>query len=312
MRKIIIALLMAAIAISLSISSVHGVETGINDLTGPRMVNWVGTNIITPHPSAVSTYSAMGHSFRITYTNVTLSFIEILCYKIGNPSAYFGVAIYNATGTYNSNALPATLLETSTTQLQISSIGAAAVYSNFTFANTTLLTADTVYFAVIYEINETTCDASNTLAVGAQDGVIPYDGDIAYFNNNAWTRIANYAGCINVYGYGDGSRVQYVGGNSYYFDTVLTYDLADIAVTTSVAPVDVMFVTLLLLIFLCIFLMLKSGIPILNFVFGVITLGISAYSLQNPTIVFFGYIQMAAILMASLCMLSGYRSFRNE
>lgn len=48
----------------------------------------------------------------------------------------------------------------------------------------------------------------------------------------------------------------------------------------------------------------KSNVPIINFVFGVVTLGTAAYYL-GANIVFAGWINILAILMASLCMLSG-------
>lgn len=54
----------------------------------------------------------------------------------------------------------------------------------------------------------------------------------------------------------------------------------------------------------------KSNVPIINFVFGVVTMGTAAYYL-GANIVFAGWINILAILMASLCMLSGAMKLRD-
>lgn len=152
--------------------------------------------------------------------------------------------------------------------------------------------------------------ASNaTATVGTVDvstGDINVGGVTAEFNNTA----VNATGAITA---GDVSAGDVTAAGGVTVDTVsVNGTITDAVLNMANAPQDYMFWTLLILIIACVILMLKSGVPIINFVFGVMTLGIAAYSLTNPDIAFFGYIQMFAMLMSILTMLSGYRSYRND
>lgn len=64
------------------------------------------------------------------------------------------------------------------------------------------------------------------------------------------------------------------------------------------------FAGLLTLAMACVILSWKSNVPILNFVFGGITLGAGAYYLGTD-MVFAGWVNMLAIVMSIVCMLSG-------
>lgn len=97
--------------------------------------------------------------------------------------------------------------------------------------------------------------------------------------------------------------------NEYSF--YLEYDYGELTNLPSTVSLNwTTFAALLSFSFICILLILKSNIPILNFVFGTITLGTGAYYLGTEMI-FAGWINLLAILMASLCMLSGAIKLRN-
>lgn len=66
----------------------------------------------------------------------------------------------------------------------------------------------------------------------------------------------------------------------------------------------VTFGALLVLSLVCVLLAWKSNVPILNFVFGAITFGAGAYYL-GADMVFAGWINLLAIVMAVMCMLTG-------
>lgn len=306
MKKLAIAFVMAVIAISLFIAPPQAVTFGISGYS------WAGTAktgsdvLVVPHPSATASKSAVWQTFYSSYNDTLLNSITVLIYETGSCNAYYMMALYNATGAVGSST-PQTLIETSTTEFNPTSIAAlAGTWVTFTFSNTTTLYSNVLYSWVYYEKNETTADNSNYAAICYGTAGIAaeyYNGDFGYWHtsgwqseNNAWHTIFNLETSGGVY-------TEYVGGN-YYYDTV--------SVTTSTPTQDIMFYTLLVLTFACIILMLRSGIPLVNFVFGTMTLGIAAYSLTNPDIIFFGYIQMFAMLMATLCMLLGYRSYRND
>lgn len=69
------------------------------------------------------------------------------------------------------------------------------------------------------------------------------------------------------------------------------------------------FGVLFALLVICIILTLKPNVPILNFVFGVMSFGIAASTAGQTTLLFYGYIQMLVIVIALLCMYSGYKNY---
>lgn len=306
MRKFIIALAMATIAISLFIASAQANTFGISGYSWAGALRTPSSVMIIPHPSAGSTSSAVWQTFYTSYNDSTLESITILIYETGSCNGYYLLALYNATGALGSST-PDTLIETSSTEFNPTSIAAlAGTWVTFTFSNTTTLYSDVLYSWVYYEKNETTADTANYASVCYGSAGIAaeyYAGDYGYWHTSGWQSALNADHTIFSVSVAGGEYTEYVGGDTY---------IETISVTTAATTQDMMFYTLLVLTFACVILMLKSGIPLVNFVFGVMTLGIATYSLQNSTIIFFGYIQMFAILMASLCMLSGYRSYRNE
>lgn len=82
--------------------------------------------------------------------------------------------------------------------------------------------------------------------------------------------------------------------------------------TSDVAGSDwVTFGALLVLSLVCVLLAWKSNVPILNFVFGAITFGAGAYFL-GADMVFAGWINLLAIVMAIMCILRAAQLLRNE
>lgn len=62
---------------------------------------------------------------------------------------------------------------------------------------------------------------------------------------------------------------------------------------------------------LCIILTLKSTAPIINFIVGCFTLIIAATTIGLDSQLFFnGWIQVFAFIMAIVCMLSGYNTWK--
>lgn len=104
-------------------------------------------------------------------------------------------------------------------------------------------------------------------------------------------------------GYGNGLYDSLAPGNysSIYREAGVWY----VATAGDVLQSDwLTFGALLVLSLVCVLLAWKSHVPILNFVFGAITLGAGAYYL-GTAMVFAGWINLLAIVMATLCMLTG-------
>lgn len=312
MQKPLIAFLMALIAISIIVNfaACAKAETfGFDPL-------WSNTAYKTTNGNLITVNSAGWQTFYPKFNGTALMNITIWLYETGSCVGNYTMRLYNTTGTPNLGSQPSQALEASTTVINPTAISAGVLTPvTFDFSGETLLYTETLYAWVYYEVNETTADSTNYAAIPYHNYQYSnsgdfYLGDCGVGSLDAWSASSDFytyffrVGCVG------GTYTEWIGGNTYFYDDVLTYDLADITIQSQ--PTDLMFYSLLILTFVCIGLMLKSGIPVLNFTFGVMTLGMAAYSLQNSTIVFFGYIQMFAILMASLCMLSGYRSYRNE
>lgn len=109
-------------------------------------------------------------------------------------------------------------------------------------------------------------------------------------NNPAWL------------GYGNGIYDTLDNGT---YESIQRLNGAWYVATGNVAQSDwLTFGALLVLSLVCMLLAWKSHVPILNFVFGAITLGAGAYYLGSA-MVFAGWINLLAIVMAVLCMLTG-------
>lgn len=99
--------------------------------------------------------------------------------------------------------------------------------------------------------------------------------------------------------------------SGFYTNNLLTiyanYTVTSLSTEVTINTISenwITFSALMALSLVCLILAWKSNVPIINFVFGVVTLGTAAYYL-GTNIVFAGWINILAVLMASLCMLSG-------
>lgn len=362
MRKILIALAMATIAISLFVSNAYGLEVIVNMYD--YGANSAAANIATVHPSAGATDSAWGQSFRSKFDGANLTVIQVWQSQTsatGGQTAY----LIGETGTFGSSSVPTGAVLATSNEVTVTA-GTLTV-TNYTFASGYILDSAVDYCFYIAATSGDVATESIGVDSTAPISVDPSIGNAFYYDNGAWTAVAGTDLNFIIYGQ-DGTAAAFniggdvtinentnvynvtasnatatvgtvdvttgdinVGGVTAEFNNTavsagdvaasggVTVDsvavnatVTDASLTLPEQPQNIMFYTLLVLTFACIILMLKSGIPLINFVFGVMTLGIAAYSLQTPTIIFFGYIQMFAILMASLCMLFGYRTYRNE
>lgn len=362
MRKILIALVMATIAISLLVSNTFATEVIVNMYDyGANSATGI---IAITHPSAGTSDSAWGQSFRSKFDNANLTVIQVWQYQAsatGGQTAY----LIGETGTFGSSSTPTGAVLATSNEVTVTA-GTLTV-TNYTFASGYILDSAVDYcFYIAGTSGDVTSEyigIDNTAPIS----VDPSIGNAFYYDNGAWTAQAGTDINFIIYAQ-DGTAVSFniggdvtinentnvynvtasnatatigsvnvttgeinVGGVTAEFNNtavtagnvtaaggvsvdsvVVNATVTDASLTLPEQPQNIMFYTLLILTFACIILMLKSGIPLINFVFGIMTLGIAAYSLQTPTIIFFGYIQMFAILMASLCMLLGYRSYRND
>lgn len=68
---------------------------------------------------------------------------------------------------------------------------------------------------------------------------------------------------------------------------------------------------LIFLAIVCIALTIKPSVPILNFIFGVIVIGISAATAGQSDMLLFGYLPILTVILAIVCMLSGYSNWKH-
>jgi hypothetical protein len=146
---------------------------------------------------SAANYRALAQAFTAG-ASLNLDSCKFYLKKTGSPPGTMYAKLYSITGTYGTNAVPNTLLATST-GVAASAVGASLglITFNFTGAARVAVTSAARYAIVI---ENDAGDESNSISAGWDTSSPSHGGNFAYTLGGAWTGAATRDVCFYVYG----------------------------------------------------------------------------------------------------------------